>query len=186
MGDLLEGAETICLTVYATNPSPFIQTLPNGTQELMYQGDYSRGYSFYKGVEDGIVIAALDDPYSHRVGPFVKVSWSNNDCNYIKLDGQECRSCSLCPSTKAPFKISADCRNHPLGRLVECEAVEPYFFPLTASTADSPSGAADSPSDSPSEASLEQPISGAIHPKSGIVMTSIIALTSSFLFTLGG
>jgi hypothetical protein len=70
------------------------------------------------------------DPASLAPAFNITIARSEERCHHVEVDGYACASCSYCGQET----ITADCTNLQHGRQVECEAVEPLFFPLKAET----------------------------------------------------
>jgi hypothetical protein len=75
------------------------------------------------------------------------------ECEYVAMDGEACSSCSYCGNEK----FSADCTNLPNGRIVQCESINPVFFPFTSGALVVPKVASFLPSNVPSDVPSNAP-----------------------------
>ena len=104
----------------------------------MYIGGYSWTFDFVEGVEEGTVTSLLNktelDKISTGLQVVVRMEDDLTTCS-VTVGEDTCSSCSVCKSTFYIF--SASCTNIAMGRDVDCEPVEPLFYPLVLESDDS-------------------------------------------------
>lgn len=142
--------------------------LDNGTWVVPH--DYGASFHYWIGLPEGLDVTLLNslpnlERYDTGIDATVdidEVGAPGNLSCVVTVTGIECQSCSVCAIEANTTVISADCRNRPRGRMVQCEPIYPVFLPLDFNTTE-PTPAPVSlppvePSCSPSEMPTETPV----------------------------
>lgn len=87
-------------------------------------GGFAVSYEYWGGLAAGTNILHLTNASSYYTGYAVHIDWTDS-CT-VKVNNDLCSDCVIC-SDKV---VSVDCTVVPLGRSVNCESIEPFFFPL--------------------------------------------------------